>query len=327
MTRFHFLALFAALFLAFPAALTGSSDALSLIPSNAISVGMVRVSDMRSSPILGHLISEMDRVTVDGEADRFLRESGLEPAQDLDTVTFALLPAETLRSEGRLLCIFEGRFQAEKLVNAIAARGGKKISFGNVVYLREEKDNGAVAFLSDHLAVAGSEEAVRSALALRSAGGSDFERRSLIAPLLVHVDPTANAWAIIDVGRARRLTGGPAWSGAQNDTRDALVNALVSDVKSIESVVLWSRESARTLELGARATARDDETAESIDDLVRGALAAWRIGVSEKAPQLLPVIRRFDVVRDGRSVSVRGSIPASILRDGMKRTGAKEPSR
>lgn len=313
MNTLRILALFAALLLASSGAMAGSNDALALIPSNAVSLGMVRISEIRSSPILGHLISEMSRVTVDGEADRFFRETGLRPTDDIDTMMCALLPAETLSEEGRILCVFQGRFQAAKIVDAIVRRGAKKISFANAIYLREESDEGAVAFLSDHLAVAGSEEAVKAALAVRAAGGSDFMSRSLLAGLLVHVDPAANAWAVIDVTRARRLTDGPTWDGAENDPR----NAVARNLKSIESIVLWSRESSETLQFGSRTTARDDETSEAIEDLVRGALATWRVAVSEKAPELVSQIRKFEVSRDGRSVSLRGAIPASIIRSAM----------
>jgi len=318
------LSLFVALLLSVPALFAGSNGALSLVPSDAVSVGMVRLADIRTSPILGRLINETDKITVDGEADKFLRETGLKPSEDIDSMTFALLPAETLRGDGKALCIFEGRFDAEKITAAIVKRGAEKVAFSKATYLRmtHEKGNeeGAIAFLSNDLAIAGHEDAVKLALLARATGGSDFAQRGLLGRQLVHVDPTANAWAVIDVTRAQRMTDGPKWGGSQSDPR----NAVASTLKAVESVVLWTRESSDELVLGGRATARDDETSQAIEDLVRGALATWRLAVSEKAPELVSVIRGFNVQRDGRSVTFRGTVPGQLIRDGMKKAQAKK---
>lgn len=309
------------LFLAVPGVVAGSNEALSLVPSDAVSVGMVRLSDIRTSPILGRLIAETDKITIDGEADRFLRETGLKPSEDIDSMTFALLPAGTLRGDGRALVILEGRFNAAKITNAIVKRGAVRATASGATYLRlQDDDEGAIAFLSNNLAIAGVQESVKLALAARAAGGSDFVHRGLLGRLLVHVDPTANAWAVIDVTRAQRMTDGPKWGDSKNDPR----NALVSTLKSVESVVLWTRESSDELVLGGHATARDAETSQSIEDLVRGALATWRLAVSEKAPELVSVIRQFRVEREGRSVTFRGTVPGQFIRDGMKKVQAKK---
>lgn len=310
-----------ALSLLAPALFAGSNDTLLLVPSDAVSVGMVRLSDVRTSPILSRLINETDKVTIDGEAQRFLRETGLKPADDIDSMTFALLPAETLRGEGKALVIFEGRFDSEKLAKGILDRGAEKVVYSNATYLRlkeNERGDGAIAFLSNDIAIAGHEDAVKEALVARSSGGSDFAARALLGRQLVHVDPAATAWAVIDVTRAQRMTDGPQWDGQQNDPRNVVANTL----KSVETVVLWSRESSGELVLGGRATARDDETSQAIEDLVRGALATWRLAISDRAPELVSVIRDFKVDRDGRSVTFRGAVPGKVIRDGMKKAQA-----
>ncbi|HXI11310.1 MAG TPA: hypothetical protein VNM92_01525 [Thermoanaerobaculia bacterium] len=324
MGSFKKLSLFVAVFLAVPALFAGSNEVLSLVPSNAVSVGMVRLSDIRTSPILGHLINETDKITVDGEAAKFLRETGLKPSEDIDSMTFALLPAGTIRGDGRALVIFEGSFNAEKITNAIIRRGAGKVAYSRATYLRmtHEKGNqgGAIAFLSNHIAIAGHEDAVKLALASRPAGGSDFARRAPLGRQLLHVDPTANAWAVIDVTRARLVMEGPTWGTSEKDPRNLVAGML----KSVESVVLWTRESSDELVLGGHATSKDDDTAQAIEDLIRGALGTWRLAVSERVPALVPVIRRFKVDRDGLGVTFRGSVPGKLIRDGMKKIHASK---
>jgi hypothetical protein len=313
---------FVAVTLFAPALFAGKNDALSLVPADAVSVGVVQLSEIRNSPILGRLFDETDRMTVDGDAERFLRETGLRPSEDIDTMTAALLPAESLRGDGQPLVIFEGRFDAEKITASITKRGAQRVMFGGTSYLRLKDESGAgegaIAVISSSLIVAGSEDTVKEAIVARSNGGTGFIQRGLIAGQIRHVDPSAHAWAIVDVTRAQRMADSPKWSEKQNDPR----NVVASTMKSVETVVLWSRESSDELVLGAHTTARDEETSQAIEDLVRGALATWRLGVSERLPELVPVIRSFDVERDGRSIRFRGAVPGKLIREGAKRAQA-----
>ena len=73
-----------AVVLAMPA--TAKEDALSLVPADAVTVGMVRLADMRTSPLSSVLFQHVDRMSMDGEAERFLLEAGIQPTRDVDTV-------------------------------------------------------------------------------------------------------------------------------------------------------------------------------------------------------------------------------------------------
>src|SRR5207253_4542424 len=84
----------AALALAIPA--FAKSDALSLIPNDAVTVGVVRIADMRSSPLSSALFEQTDKVSSNGDAEVFLREAGLQPTRDIDIVMVATSPRTTL---------------------------------------------------------------------------------------------------------------------------------------------------------------------------------------------------------------------------------------
>jgi hypothetical protein len=68
----------ALLALAVPAAFA-RNDALSLVPDNAVSVGVVRLADLRSSPLGATLFRETDKISTDGDAQKFLLDAGLKP--------------------------------------------------------------------------------------------------------------------------------------------------------------------------------------------------------------------------------------------------------
>ncbi|HUF17913.1 MAG TPA: hypothetical protein VMS12_07710, partial [Thermoanaerobaculia bacterium] len=145
------------------AAQTGG--ALSLVPSDATTVGLARISDLRTSAITGRLFSETDK-SIDGEAARFMSEAGLKPAEDVDVAVVSLTP--TASGKPQVLVGFEGRFDPARLAEAIVSRGAIKKATPNGIYFLLPGDNeeqGSVAFLSSSLVIAGHESSVASGLA------------------------------------------------------------------------------------------------------------------------------------------------------------------
>jgi hypothetical protein len=288
---------------------TAKDDALSLIPADAVSVGMVQLAAMRTSPLSSVLFQHIDRMSSAGEAEKLMIESGLRPLQDVDALVVATSPRTNLGSEADVLVIAEGRFQPERLAAAVIARGG--VPKGSYILLPEsEGEPGAVAFLSPSLAIAGNERSVVKAIAARANGGTGFVSRGALAMDLGRLDRSSTAWAIIDVTRAARLTRGGTIETGSGQTGAALQAAL----KSVSTVAVWARDSGDTLHLGATGLSNDTETLQLLEDAIRGALAALRIAVKDEAPEMVSVLRRFDVDRKSESITVEGSIPAATIR-------------
>lgn len=305
--------------LALPA--LAADDALNLVPANAVTVGMVKLADMRTSPLSSMLFQHMDKMSSDGEAEKFLLEAGLSPTKDVDVLVVATSARTTLGSEADVLVIAEGRFQPERLTNALVSRGALKK--GGYIVFPEEKggddEHGAVAFLSPALAIAGNERAVKAALEARASGGTGFRSRGALGLDLGRVDSKATAWALVDVTRAARLTKGGTIHTGKGQSGDALQIA----IKSLSTVAVWATDTGDALELGAVGLSNDTETLQLLEDTVRGALSALRLAVKDKAPEMVSTLRRFDVSRKSDSITVEGSIPAGTLRDLMaKKTAA-----
>lgn len=305
---FHALIAFVVLAsMALPAA--AQDEALSLVPRNAVTVGVVHLADMRTSPLSSVLFEHVDRMTSDGEAAKFLLDAGLQPLRDVDLLVVATSPGTSPGSELDVLVIAEGDFNAERLSTAIVSRGAVR----NGAYLilpESEGENGAVAFLSPTLAIAGTERSVVTAIAARTSGGTDFLRRGALAMNLRRVAPGSTAWALIDVARVARLT-----KGETIDTGDGQAGAVLqAAMRNVSSVTLWAKDSGDALHLGATSSSTDIETLQLLEDAVRGALAALRIGASEKAPEMVAVLRRFDIHRASDSMTIEGAIPAAVIR-------------
>lgn len=294
-------------------------DALSLVPANAVTVGMVKLGEMRSSPLSSMLFEHTDKMTSDSEAAKFIAETGLSPTKDIDVLVIATSPRTSLGSEADVLVLAEGRFNVEKLTNALVSHGAVKKNGYLSLIEKDDNDheNGAVAFPTASLAIAGNERAVVAALAARANGGTAFRGSNGLGLDLNRIDSKATAWALVDVTRAARLS-----KGSVNTGRGQSGEALGAALKSLSTFAVWATDTGDKLELGAFGVSGDGETLELLEDTVRGALSALRLAVKDKAPDMVPVLRAFDVSRKDDFIRVEGSIPAATLRELMAKKRA-----
>jgi hypothetical protein len=324
MKRFTVLtfALASAAALALPAAAKSGDDALALVPADAASVGVIHVADLRSSPLAARLFSDTDHITVDGDAQHFLDETHLNPKEDVDLVVAAGSPKGAGGSDGWGLVLFEGRFDPARLAAALVERGGaRKSTPAGDYYLipdRHADASGhggpaAIAFASPHLVIAGSESAVVTALAQRSAGGTGFASGAGLGRHLSRIDSGASAWALVDVSRIPAKDAAARHTQAKASGNDA-ATALVSSMKSVQLLALQATAKGDALKLAATGLVSDSETAGLMEDALRGVLAAWRLAAQEKSPDTVSVLRKFTVSRDKDTVSISGTLPGATVR-------------
>src|SRR5262249_5679812 len=139
-----------------------TEDPLALVPADAVTVGVIRWNALRSSPLAAKVFTDLDHLSGDGDAARFLAETGLTPSGDIDTVVIAMSRGEAGTREAGLV-LFEGRFDLGRIGKALAARGAKPLtSAGGAYYLLAEKggEPGAVSLVNKNLIVCGHEAAV-----------------------------------------------------------------------------------------------------------------------------------------------------------------------
>lgn len=306
----------AVLALALPA--FARNDALSLVPNDAASVGVVRLVDLRTSPIGSMLFKQTDQVSTNGDAEKFLEDAGLKPSQDVDVIVVAMTPKGQVAHNADVLVAMDGRFNVDRLTSALVARGATKKE-GYFLLPQSAHDasgnRGAVAFPDSHLALVGTETAVANAIATRAAGGSSFFTASGLGRESSRIEPHATAWALIDVQRAQRVAGGP-----HMPSHNPSAQAMSSAMKNVSTVALWATDNGTAVKLGAFGISGDTETLQLLEDTMRGALSAMRLAVQDKQPDLVPVLRRFTVSRSSDTVSVSGSVPAETFKSWAAKT-------
>ncbi len=307
-----------AIFVVAPLAMAGTSGgAMSLVPRDAVSVGVVHLAEMRTSPLSSMLFKQTDSVSAHGDAERFLNDAGLQPAKDIDLLVVAVTPVSALGSESKTLVAAEGRFDAGRLRKALTSRGAIEKKSGNGSYLllpegdKDDKDGnrGAVAFADSHLAIAGDEASVVQALEDRANGGTSFATAGALAHELRRIDAHATAWALVDLTRAQRLANAP-----HIGSRSASAQQISTALNHVSTVALWAIDGGDELRVGGFGVANDTETLQLLEDTLRGGLAAMRLAVQDKSPDLVSVLRRFDVKRTDDSVTISGSVPAESLK-------------
>jgi hypothetical protein len=312
--------------LAAPAAVSGD-DALALVPPEAASVGLVRLDALRHSPLAARLFADTDRITGDGDAARFMEETGLRPKEDVDTVVVASIPRSGARHNDDVLVLFEGRFDPARLAKAIMARGAAPESspHGDYFVLRDQGRPGAVAFASSRLVIAGSEDLVTAALASRHRrGGSGFTRGEGLGQHFSRIPGDASAWMLVDTLRYPIARG----AAAREPERDGDPSrALVGAMKSVSLFAFAATAREDSLELTATGLSADGETRELLEDALKGVLAMWRMAAQEKSPELVSVLRRFDVDRDREGVTVSGTLPGEVIRMLTEKREARQRSR
>jgi hypothetical protein len=306
-----------------------SDDALSLVPADAASIAVIRFNELRSSPLASRLFNDADHVGGNGEAGRFMEEANLKPRQDVDTaVVVGLVPAGS--GETPVLALFEGRFDPERLSAAAVTRGATRVSTSAGDYfLVPEKNSssnhgkGAVAFASTHLVIGGTESAVASALAARSAGGTSFLSGAGLGRQLSRVDRGASVWALVDVSRYPQVQNGFNRGGNAHHGSEAGA-ALFGAMKSVTFFSFQATVHSDDLALVATGVSPDAETRQLLEDSLKGVVAMWRLAVQEKQPDLVTVLRRFKIDSSGDAVTVSGTLPGSVVRSlAEKRSAAK----
>ena len=299
--------------LALPAAAARpADDALALVPADSVSAGMLRISDLRSSPLAARLFAEFDRTTVEGDAARFLAQARLHPVDDVDLVVFAA----TNGGRGKALVAFEGRFEPERLAEAVASRGAQAKSASGATYflLKDGKrpgreDGGAVAFVGSRLVVAGSEEAVVAALAARAAGGTGFRGGAGLGAQLDKVSPGASGWLLVDRTKLPEAKGSITISGNDGDAARNVIGAM----NLVSTFAFEMTVKGDAFRLSGAGYSDDAETRELLEDALRGVLAEMRIAAQEK-PDVVSAIRKFKVASDRNAVTISGTLDGETIK-------------
>jgi len=296
--------LFPALALCALPAFAAAPNTLTYLPADAVAAGRLNLSDLRRDPLTRDLWTQMDDSATDGDGAAFLNDAGLR-IDDFDALTFGFAPAPSKPGDDRVIMVVEGRFDPARLGAALLARGATREANW---YRLPDKDNdtdnhrgtGALAIVSDRLLLIGDEPSVSAALAGPAPAGA-------LSGKIARVSAGASGWMVIDAARLVK-------SEANDDTPrggDAKFAGLIRSAGFFTGEFTLQGD---RLAFTARLESSDAQARADLEDLIRGAFAAWRMAAQEKMPEMVEVIRGFGVKRDSAGVTVDGVLPGKALR-------------
>ncbi len=96
-----------------------TEDPLALVPADAATVGVMHWSELRQTPLGAKVFSDIDHMSGDDDAARFLQETGLTPREDIDTVIVAMTPGAKSGGRESGIVLFEGRFDLVRIAAAL----------------------------------------------------------------------------------------------------------------------------------------------------------------------------------------------------------------
>ena len=296
---------------------------LAIVPPDSLAVAQVRLDQLRASDLAPSLFHEADQITVDGKAAAFLKDSGLDPKRDIDGAVFSLSAGQTGSEEPRPLVAFEGRFDPAALSAATISRGAIRVDSGPVPYVRmpasaihdgKSGETGAVAFLSSHVILAGSEPALVHALELYNGGHAGLPSKGTLAGMIARIDPKASAWVVLDAGRVRQLKE----ASHAHESGDGPASAVYSALRSVSWILFQANLSSGGVDVKATGLSSDEEARQNIEDVLRGMIAGWRMAVQSKSPELVSALRKFTISRDAEGVTIAGRLPAELLKSAKR---------
>ena len=283
------------------AATAQSTEALSLLPSDSQTLGMMDLRSARESDAIQTATggTGLGMVSPNGssEFDDFVRRTGFNPGEDLDRVYVAA-------SEARESFAFVayGRFDRERIARFVADEEDADLEQTQIdglpVYFASEEEGPRAGFalVNDEMILAGDEASLRAMLT--RLGGAASSPSAEVQALLNRVQYPDGAWFIardLDIDGA---SGGDDPMGAAA----TMANDMVVSMDFRRDGVAFDAF------VSPRAGASADELAR----VVKGGVAAARLGMKDE-PTAVDVLDRVKVSEQSGGVDVEAFLPSSFL--------------
>jgi hypothetical protein len=295
-----------------------AAEADKLIPADAEFVAAVNVKQILGSDIIKKYALEQMKQTLQGnDAQKFLKELGLDPLKDIDRVVVAGSGKD--QADAKYLAIVHGKFDPEKLYKAAEAQTRKDadkfslIKDGKDVMFKYQPDNGNPVYgtvVDETTVVAGSDKKIiTEALAAASAGKKPAISRDL-SGLITRMDDKDSLW-MVGVVKGKldnvRLPGGGGGNPA--------LAAQLAKMDTLSIIVRVTTDVNAEINLGMKDADSAGEMGQTVSELVDTAKGALPF-LAAQNPQLKPLVEASkslkSTVKD-RSVVITAKLTGAAI--------------
>ncbi len=278
-------------------------DELQYVPADAAVVAYANVREVMDSD-LRKRFKEVG--PTDEQKNDFEEKTGLNFEQDIDSVVAAVLANNTLSKQPvkSFLILARGRFDAARLERLALDHGAEVSDYqGKRLITHHDKDNDldtidddmGVGFVEADLIAFGSVPAVRASIDARASNRNVVSNNDMMK--LVNELDNANAWA---VGRF-----------------DAIANqaGLPSEIQSQMPAITWFSAAGHVnggISGQFKAAAKDEASAQTLRDVVRGFLAMAKMQAGNK-PGMQQLADSLVLSGEGKTVALQFNVPSEVI--------------
>jgi hypothetical protein len=236
----------------------------------------------------------------DGQHE-FQSQTGINIETDIDRVVVAVVPSAEQVGEmrGSAMVLARGRFDQVKIEALMREHGAQVDDYKGTRLVVGDTSQGkatvSLAFLEPGLVAVGSSSLIRGAVDQKN-GGASIATNDEIMGLVKDLE-SGNAWA---VGRFDALT-----------SQARLPEGVAQQLPSI-TYFSASAHIDSGIRGALRAESRDEASANSLRDVVRGFLALGKMQASPR-PELATVLQSLELGGTGTTVSLSFDLPSSAL--------------
>lgn len=274
-------------------------DELKFVPADASLVAYADVQHIMTSRLRQTL-----RTVLPGKENgqqEFQNHTGINIETDVDRVVAFVAPTAESGDgfPGSAMVLARGRFDVVKIEALMREHGaeveeykGKRLIVGGA---HEGRPSLSLAFLEPGLVAVGTDLLIHRAVDLRDGGASILTNDDMMA--LVRDLDAGNAWA---AGRFEALVARAPIPAA---VRDRL------------PPVTWFSASARVddgVSAVVRAETKDEESASSLRDVIRGGMALAKLQAGSR-PEFASLLQSFQLGGTGKTVSLSFDLPSSVI--------------
>ena len=255
----------------------------------------VNVEQAKASPFGQYVLARLQQN--EQGLQQLLDATGFDPRRDVREVLVASLDNPASRTGG--LAMVLGTFDVTRIAAAAQTHGQTVETAGGVTFLSGSKKNGAVAFLSSSLAVAGPADEVRAAVDRRN---SPAPLDTALAVKMNQLSTTQDAWIVSLVP--------PSVSAARlpDPTLQGLLNSdLLAGIQQSSAAVKFGVN----VDVTAEALAASPQDASALATIIR--FLAGMAQSNSQGTTAASLLKGLSVTTEGNAVRLALSIPEDML--------------
>jgi hypothetical protein len=294
-----------------------AADVDKLLPADSEYVIAVNVRQVLDSDIIKkYALGQIKDFLAGGDAQKFLKELGLDPLKDVDRVVIGASGTDQTDFKG--LAVLRGKFDPERLYKAAEAQTKKDpdhfslVKDGADVMFKYQPDQGNPVYgtvINDSTVVLGSDKKLVSAALAASGGDKRPAINKDLAALISRMDDKSSLYVCLvtkDKLSKLKLPQG----GAPANLQDQL-----GKLDTVSAAVRVTADITFEVNLGMADEAAAGEMGKSVDDginQIRG-LLPFLVANDPKMKPLADAAKSLKSGVKGKSVSISGKLPGDVI--------------